>query len=141
MTSGYIADDVPQLGIRRCFTTTVRRLWYSSALTAPAKIGGCNYSDHRTPHLVCELKVTVFLSALFAHPPLRPSRSPSFLPMYSLVFQTNRCRTKHSCYSLSALLPLCPPHFPPHLPLPVQMSAFTSSAIKGSAVAAGSTQT
>lgn len=47
-----------------------------------------------------------------SRPPLQPSRSLSLLPTYPLVFQTNRCRAKHSCYSFGGLIPLC-------LPLPL----------------------
>ena len=98
--------------------------------------------DQRTLHFA---QSDCVLSALGARLPLRPSRSLSLLPTHPLVFQTNRCRAKHSRYSFGGLIPLCLPLpllIPPSIaPQPVQMSAFTSSAIKGSSVAAGSTQT
>lgn len=49
-------------------------------------------------------KSSKWLCSVFSRSPLRLSRSVSVL----CSFQTNRCRTKHSCYSLSGLLPLPP---------------------------------
>ena len=86
----------------------------------------------RTLHFPCKFGDTVY----------RLSRSFFFFFAHVVCFfQTSRCGRKHS--------PFLPPRFASHVPpwsllrllLPVQMSAFTSSAIKGSAVAAGSTQT
>lgn len=86
------------------------------------------------------------LSALFAHPPLWHSCSLSFFCCLQTLLSLKQTGVQQNTPAiLSAPSSLFVSHLhawcPLHLPMPLQMSAFTSSAIKGSAVAAGSTQT